>query len=183
MLLGRTYAIAPAQAFVAAEWNLPRVATVKCGEGRIEVGGRVDLVLSDRPGWRGAAVEILDFKTGGDVKLNAARMARDGRSLQLALYLAAVQALGAASGRVWMVKIEPGGTTSLGMEELEVALTSLSRLEKFIASGCYGALTADRAEYPPYGYTWPLACVPVPAMVLAEKFEKTFGSEEEETDA
>jgi hypothetical protein len=182
VLLGRTYEIAPAQAFVAAEWNLPRGATVKCGEGRIEVGGRVDLVLSDRPGWRGATVEILDFKTGGDVKLNAARMARDGRSLQLALYLAAMQALGAASGRVWMVKIEPGGTTSLRMEELDVALMSLTRLEKFIESGRYGALTADRAEYPPYGYTWPLACVPIPATVLEAKFVKTFGREEEDAD-
>jgi hypothetical protein len=182
VLLGRTYEIAPAQAFVAAEWNLPRGATVKCGEGRIEVGGRVDLVLSDRPGWRGATVEILDFKTGGDVKLNAVRMARDGRSLQLALYLAAIQALGAERGRVGMVKIEPGGTTSLGMEELDVALTSLARLEKFIESGRYGALTADRAEYPPYGYTWPLACVPIPATVLEAKFVKTFGSEEEGSD-
>ncbi len=179
VLLGRTYEIAPAKAFIAAEWNIPRGATVRCGEERIEVGGRVDLVLSDRPGWRGATVEILDFKTGGDVKLSAARMARDGRSLQLALYLATMQALGAESGRVWMVKIESGGTMSLGMEELDVALRSLMRLEKFIESGRYGALTADRAEYPPYGYTWPLACVPVPATVLEAKFEKTFGPEED----
>lgn len=182
VLLARVYELAPADAFVAAEWNVPRGATVACGAQRIEVGGRVDLVLSDRAGFKGATVEILDFKTGGDVKLSASRMARDGKSLQLALYLAALKALGADGGRVWMVKVEAGGTTSLGMEELDLALASLGRLEKMLVSGTYGALTADRAEYPPYGYTWPLACVPVPAAVLAEKFERTFGEETEDTD-
>ena len=76
-----------------------------------------------------------------------------------------------------MVKIEAGGTSSLAMEELDLALAPLGRLARFIAEGRYGALTADRAEYPPYGYTWPLACAPVPETTLAEKFAVTFGDE------
>lgn len=183
-LLGQAFAIAEgmevAQVFVAAERNLPAEAAVPCGEGRLALRGRMDLVLSDRAGWRGATVEILDFKTGGDVKLSAGRMARDGKSLQLALYLAALRSLGAERGRVWMVKIEPGGTSALAMEDLELALTPLGRMADFVATGRYGALTPDRGEYPPYGYDWPLACAPIPAAVLAEKFAATFGGGERE---
>ena len=181
-LLGQAFEIAETMGaetvFVAAERNLPAEATVACGEGRIQVRGRMDLVLSDRPGWLGAAVEVLDFKTGGDAKLNAARMARDGKSLQLALYLAAARSLGAERGRVWMVKIEPGGTSALGMEDLDAALAPLGRMAAFVATGRYGALTPDRGEYPPYGYDWPLACAPIPATVLAEKFTATFGPDD-----
>ena len=182
-LLGQAFEIAETtgaeRVFVAAERNLPDDATVGCGEGRLRVRGRMDLVLSDRPGWRGAAVEVLDFKTGGDAKLNAARMARDGKSLQLALYLAALRSLGAERGRVWMVKIEPGGTSALGMEDLDLALAPLRRMAGFVETGRYGALTPDRGEYPPYGYDWPLACAPIPAAALREKFVATFGDDEE----
>ena len=183
-LLGQAFEIAAgmesARVFVAAERSLPAEAAVACGGGRIHVRGRMDLVLSDRPGWRDAAVEVLDFKTGGDAKLNAGRMARDGKSLQLALYLAALRSLGAGRGRVWMVKIEPGGTSALAMEDLDLALTRLGRMAGFVETGRYGALTPDRGEYPPYGYDWPLACAPIPAAVLAEKFAATFGGEEGE---
>ncbi len=183
-LLGQAFDIAAKMetdgVFVAAERSLPAEATVACGDRRIQVRGRMDLVLSDRPGWRGAAVEVLDFKTGGDAKLNAARMARDGKSLQLALYLAALRSLGAERGRVWMVKIEPGGTSGLAMEDLDLALTRLGRMAGFIGTGRYGALTPDRGEYPPYGYDWPLACAPIPAATLAEKFAATFGDEDGE---
>lgn len=182
-LLAQAFAIAAGmeapQVFASAERSLPAEAAVNCGDGRVLVRGRMDLVLSDRPGWGGAAVEVLDFKTGGDAKLNAGRMARDGKSLQLALYLAALRSLGAERGRVWMVKIEPGGTSSLAMEDLAVALTPLGRLADFVATGRYGALTPDRGEYPPYGYEWPLACAPIPATVLAEKFIATFGDDDD----
>lgn len=178
-LLAQAFVIAAgmeiAEVFVTAERKLPDDAAVACGDGTIAVQGRMDLVLSDRPEWRGATVEVLDFKTGGDAKLNAGRMARDGKSLQLALYLAALRSLGAARGRVWMVKIEPGGTSALAMEDLELALTPLGRMADFVSTGRYGALTPDRGEYPPYGYDWPLACAPIPAAVLADKFVATFG--------
>lgn len=185
-LLGRAYEIAAefgnASVFSAAEWSLPADATVACGAGRAAVRGRVDLVLSDRPGWRGARVEILDFKTGGDARLSAGRMARDGKSLQLALYLAAACSLGAERGRVWMAKVEPGGTSSLSSEELDLALAPLARLADFASTGRYGALTPDRTEYPPYGYTWPLACAPVREATLRAKFAATFGGETEVRD-
>jgi hypothetical protein len=106
-------------------------------------------------------------------------MGRDGKSLQLALYLAALRSLGAERGRVWMVKIEPGGTSALGMEDLDLALAPLGRMAAFVATGRYGALTPDRGEYPPYGYDWPLACAPIPATVLARKFTATFGADDD----
>lgn len=178
-LLGRVFEIAAgretAEIFVAAELKLPAGASVPCGATPLALKGRMDLVLSDRPGWRGASVEVLDFKTGGDAKLGAARMARDGKSLQLALYLAALRSLGAAGGRVWMVKVETGGTSSLGMEELDEALGLLDRMADFVVTGRYGALTPERGEYPPYGYEWPLACAPIPEATLAAKFAATFG--------
>lgn len=183
-LLGQAFAIAEGMGanavFATAEHGLPAEARVPCGQGDISLRGRMDLVLSDRPGWRGASVEILDFKTGGDARLNAGRMARDGKSLQLALYLAALRSAGAAGGRVWMVKIGPGESASLGMEELDLALAKMDRMARFVTTGRYGALTPERGEYPPYGYEWPLACVAIPETTLVEKFAATFGGGEGE---
>ncbi|MFA5057270.1 MAG: PD-(D/E)XK nuclease family protein, partial [Opitutaceae bacterium] len=160
--------------FVAIETPLPRGATVPCrGEGRLAVQGRMDLVLLDRPGWAGAQVDIVDFKTGDDPGLSAARMAR-GASLQLGIYLAAVESLGAAGGRVWMLKPGAGGDTALGLEELPAALAALEQIGRHLATGCYGALTPDRTEYT-HGFEWPLACAPVRRAVLAQKFVRTFG--------
>ncbi|MDD2764532.1 MAG: PD-(D/E)XK nuclease family protein [Opitutaceae bacterium] len=159
---------------VAIEMPLPREATVPCGGGeRLAVQGRMDLVLLDRPGWAGAQVAIVDFKTGEDPGLSATRMAR-GASLQLGIYLAAVESLGVAGGRVWMLKPEANGDTSLGLEELPSALAALEQIGRHLTTGCYGALTPDRTEYT-HGFDWPLACTPVRHAVLAQKFARTFG--------
>ncbi len=174
-LLENVYALPESGRFVATEAWLPAGATIPLGGGRLPVVGRMDLVRLDRPDWRGARVDVIDFKTGGDLSLSAARMARDGSSLQLGVYLAAALSLGAAGGRVWMVKPGEGEAAALGAEELDAALAPLARLERFFATGVYGALTRDRSEYAPPGYAWPLACAPVPEATLRAKFAATFG--------
>ncbi|MBI2814837.1 MAG: PD-(D/E)XK nuclease family protein [Opitutae bacterium] len=162
--------------FVAVEAKLPEGATIPLGGGeRQVVHGRMDLVLLDRPGWGGATVDIVDFKTGADAKLSAERMAR-GASLQLGVYLAAVKSLGIAGGRVWMLKPEAGLDAALELGELPAALAALAQLQRHLATGCYGALTPDRTEFS-HGFEWPLACAPVPHAVLARKFAATFGLE------
>jgi RecB family exonuclease len=171
-LLGRFYELKGGP-FLALEAVLPRGATIPVGAERLGLRGRMDAVLLDRPEWGGAQVEVIDFKTGADLPLTAKRLAR-GHSLQLGLYLAAVESLGAAGGRVWMLKAEtaPAGVTSA---ELPEALApSLERLRRHLASGRFGALTADRDEFT-HTFNWPLACAPVPAAVLAKKFALTFG--------
>lgn len=174
-LLANVYTLPDAGRYVATEAWLPAGATIPLGGGRFPVAGRMDLVLLDRPEWRGARVDVIDFKTGGDLSLSAKRMARDGASLQLGVYLAAAMSLGAAGGRVWMVKSGEGELAALGAEELDEALGRLGRLEQAFATGIYGALTRDRSEYSPSGYDWPLACAPVAEAILKAKYEATFG--------
>jgi hypothetical protein len=159
--------------FAAVELPLPAGAFVPLGPNdRVAVHGRMDLVLLDRPEWRGAQVDIVDFKTGADAKLSAAAMAR-GAALQLGVYLAAAESLGAAGGRVWMLK--PGApAAAVRMDELPAALTPLAQLGRHLATGRYGALTPDRTDYS-HGFEWPLACAPVRHAVLEKKFAATFG--------
>jgi len=168
--------------YVAAEVWLPAEAVLDLGARRLPVTGRIDLVRLDRPGWQGAQVDIIDFKTGGDDAMTADRMAAKGASLQLGVYLAAAQSLGIAGGRVWMIKPEPGAMTSLDLAELPAALAQLSWLGAAMERGVYGARTPDRSEYAPPGLLWPLACTPVPAAILRRKFALTFGNEPDEAD-
>jgi len=177
-LLDNVHRLPEAGGLVATEASLPRGASIPLGAVRFPVEGRMDLVRLDRPGWAGARVDIIDFKTGGDLALSAARMARDGSSLQLGVYLAAALSLGAAAGRVWMVKPGQGEVACLGSEELGEALALLGRLERFVTTGIYGALTRDRSDYAPRGFAWPLACAPVPEATLKAKFARTFGGDE-----
>lgn len=161
---------------MATEMRLPTGATVPLGAGGfLGVTGRMDAVFLDRAEWVGAAIDIVDFKTGGDAKLSTKSMAGKGAALQLGVYLAAAQSLGARTGRVSMVKPEPGGVASMEMAELPEALVLLERVGRHLSTGRYGALTADRSKHAMGGFDWPLACAPVPAAVLAEKFAATFG--------
>jgi len=166
--------------YVATETWLPAPAEVSRGEWRLPVVGRMDLVRLDRPEWRGAQVDIVDFKTGGDLNLSVERMAHSGASLQLGVYLAGARSLGARSGRVWMIK--PDATAMIDFGVLDVALTKLDWLAAAMGRGVYGALTKDRSDYAPPGYAWPLASTPVRHAVLTAKFAATFGGVEAEAD-
>lgn len=174
VLLAQVYRLSAGR-FVAVETKLPAGTAIPLGAegGRIGIIGRMDLALSDRPEWGGAQVDIVDFKTGADTRLSARAMAR-GASLQLGVYLAAVESLGIAGGRVWMLKPDGSKPASIGVTELPEALASLEQLGRHLATGRYGALTADRTDFS-HGYEWPLACTPVRQAVLRKKFAATFG--------
>ncbi|MGC4071005.1 MAG: PD-(D/E)XK nuclease family protein [Nibricoccus sp.] len=163
--------------FVVTEADLPKGVTVPVGNGgeRFPVYGRVDLLRIDRTDWVNARVDVVDFKTGKDDKLSAAKMGRDGSSLQLGIYLEAMRSAGAPHGRVHLLKPDAGDGGSLGMEELPEALACLVQLGRHLETGVYGALTADYSEYSMFGCPWPLASAPVPAKILKEKFAVTFG--------
>lgn len=173
-LLDAVYAVTNAP-FVATELTLPDNAVVPIGEGELLAArGRVDVAWFDRASWENATVDIVDFKTGADAGLSTTRMANSGFALQLGVYLAAAQSLGAAAGRVWMLKPELNGFSSLDMSELGAALAQLRRVGRHLRTGVYGALTPDASDYGPAGFAWPLACVPVPFDILAEKFTRSF---------
>jgi len=172
--------IIEAGAYVAAEAWLPPEAKLVWGARTMRVVGRLDLIRLDRPEWSGATIDIVDFKTGGDAELSVERMARNGASLQLGVYLAAARSLGIVGGKVWMIKPEPGAVTQLGFDDMKVALIKLNWLEAAVTRGVYGALTRDRSDYAPSGCAWPLACTPISSVVLEKKFQATFGVQTEE---
>jgi hypothetical protein len=172
-LLERVFAL-PGAPFCGVESTLPEGASVPLlGTERIPVSGKIDLILSDRPGWPGAQVEIVDFKTGADKGLSVGRMASSGASLQLGVYLQAARSLG-ATGSVWMLKPE-GKPTRIGMDAIDAACARLGTIGAHLSTGLYGALTEDRTEYT-HPFEWPLACAPIAFAVLEAKFARTFGA-------
>jgi hypothetical protein len=175
VLLNQVYRL-PAGSFVAVETELPKGTEIPLADTGETIGvvGRMDLVLSDRPDWGGAHIDVVDFKTGADARLSAAAMAK-GASLQLGVYLAAVQGLGTAAGRVWMLKPDETKPTHITAEELPLALAGLAQLSRHLATGKYGARTVDRTDFAS-GYAWPLACAPIPQAILEQKFAATFGA-------
>ena len=187
IMLGKVFALRGD--YVATEYRLPDGVLLPAGkpdsDARIAVRGRMDLLRLSRQGFEGADVQIVDFKTGGDnARISAASMGAKGASLQLGVYLAAAQSLGATSGRVWMFKPAQAAPACVDMAELWEggALAGLERIHRHIARGCYGALTADRSEYT-FGATgWPIACAPIPHAILKEKFERTFGIDAGDTE-
>lgn len=178
-LLSQVYAI-DAGKYVATEMKLPGSAVLGLDGTKLPVAGRMDLVRSDLPEWRGATVDVFDFKTGGDAKLSVKRMAEHGDSLQLGVYLEAVRSLGVSDGRVWMLKPKEGGGSSMGVSELPMALALLGRLKLMQTTGRYGALTPERSAYGQGGFEWPLACTPVPYATLKTKYAVTFPEPPEE---
>jgi len=173
VLLDKVLALAGGR-FVVVEWRLPRGTTLAAGGSRVEVRGRMDVAMTDHPGWEGSVVNIVDFKTGEVRPLSPDRMARQGEGLQLGVYLAAARELGAVDGRVWMLKPEPGAESFLAMADLTTAVRLLDRLETHFATGKYGQLTVDRTDYT-HSFESPLACAPIKHAVLAEKYAATFG--------
>ncbi len=178
-LLAAVYTL-EAGPWVATELRLPPKATLTLvGSGlALPVAGRMDLVLSDRDGWAGATVRVIDFKTGGDSKLSAKTMGRSGSSLQLGVYLGAVQSLGVDAGTVLMLKPMADGSGELSLADLPVALALTARLDRMLTTGVCGALTPDRSKYSNFGYDWPLACAPIASAILHAKFALTHGDDE-----
>ncbi len=174
-LLGELYQSGEGD-FVAVEWWLPQEATLDLDGIPLPLRGRLDVVRSDRPGWKGARLHLYDYKTGkSDDELSAARMAAKGESLQLGVYLAGVRSLGVAGAQVW--KLQPGASSTIGETELAEALGGLSRLARALRTGCFGALTADITGRGADPWAWPLATVPVSARDLRAKYAATFPEE------
>jgi hypothetical protein len=171
-LLGHVLGLSGAR-YGAVEVRLPEGSTVPAGDaGPLAVRGRMDLVLSDRPRWDGARVDIVDYKTAARAKLSAKRMASSGEALQLGVYLQGARSLG-ASGAVWMLKPEER-PMRVGMEEADEACAKLATLGAHLTTGIYGARTPDRDEFT-HGFEWPLACAPIASAILESKFALTFG--------
>ncbi len=162
--------------FVATELWLPPDAKLSLARRDLALSGRMDLVRSDRPGWKDADVDIVDFKTGGDIAMSAKKMRQSGKSLQLGIYLAAARSLGAATARVWMVKPGENEVSVVSSEELDAALASLGWLDTALERGVVGALTPDQSEYSFSGYEWPRAVRPISESVLRQKYALTFAS-------
>ncbi|MEZ5275650.1 MAG: PD-(D/E)XK nuclease family protein [Opitutaceae bacterium] len=159
--------------WLGVEYSLPRGTAIPTRSGPLEVSGRLDLVILDRPGWEDATVKIVDFKTGADESLSADKMGRRGAGLQLGVYLKAAMELGAVHAVVRMIHSVEGKDSEMTDTSLDAVQPAFDRLGGMILSGRFGPLTPDRS---PYGraVALPMACVPVEHAILQEKFNLTF---------
>lgn len=157
--------------FLGTEWNLPEGCELDLGEGvRLRLRGRVDLVRSETAGF-GGGVAVIDFKTGGEVKLTASEIA-SGKGLQVVLYGEALRELGASE--VWLRIVRPtGGGTSRAIARDDVldVLRALARMQDTGAFGVRGEMYSEFGYSPEY----PMATLPVPGDINDARWERMRG--------
>lgn len=149
-------ALQEAGGFVRTECTLPAKCAVKLGgDALLHLRGRVDLVRAEEPGLLGR-LSIIDFKTGGEIKLTPAELAK-GKGLQVLLYGEALRELGAESVSIRIVR--PGASGSARELSRKECLSLLSALAEMQNSGAFGVRGPMFSEY---SY-----CPPLPMAVLA----------------
>jgi PD-(D/E)XK nuclease superfamily protein len=155
--------------FFATEF--PLNVEVATPSGTLKLRGRADFIASDRSELAGAAVQIVDFKTGGTQAPSMSSLGK-GHGHQFASYRLMARDLGAASARVGIarpdeVKLELfADADDAALREI---FAPLARLQREMRFGRRGALVAR------YGAceTLPVATRAIEPEVLAAKGEMT----------
>lgn len=157
------------------------------GAGTLMFSGVIDLILSDAkdaaPGetnWAGKNLHVIDYKTGADKPLSVKRLL-SGEGVQIALYLLALQAQGAA--RVTGQVLTPEGKFGGELEAEEAA--SAGRVWKTLISMQEEVRLGLRGELRPefsFGSDYPLATLAIDPDLIEERWSLThpfMGLEEE----
>jgi len=181
---------------MAGEWKLPRTTLPLDGDSKLDVRGRIDLILApgDAPlpgAW------IVDYKTGSRKSLAPSRSAksaeeqnasvakrfRKGEGVQLALYALGLREFGAAPrGATLLTPTLPLDRPQLTLAQIEAQHRLWHGLSRMQASGAFGMLGELRSEFA-FGRVHPLATLAIDTSVLEEKWALTHPEFADDSDA
>jgi hypothetical protein len=135
--------------------------------GPLLLKGRLDILISDRPGLPGAHVRIFDFKTGRRSTPTLATLAQ-GYGAQFAAYYVMARDAGAVSVTIGIIKPEEPARdvfSTADEQPLRDFFTALAGLSTNLRFGRRGPLVSD------YGIceSLPLATVPIDPAILDQK--------------
>ncbi len=154
--------------------------------------GRIDLVLLPDPTWppeRGP-IRILDYKTGSATAITPGKLAKDGSGLQLALYACALAShfdnpaeapISITVGLV-LTKEAGKGPTLRSLGELLEATAFWDTLTEMQQHGTLGCLIREGSR-PRNSRGLPLAVLPIPADLAAQRAALTFTADLSQNDS
>ena len=147
--------------FGAAEHSTGEIAI---RQPRIDLKGRLDLLLATADLVAGSEITIVDFKTAGSPRQIKADT---GEGFQFVAYRLLAEQMGAILCR--QIVVLPTGSRDLGAlkqpEEIERRLAELAWMQ---AQTCFGQATLLRKEFG-LGENLPLATLAIPAWILRRK--------------
>jgi hypothetical protein len=147
--------------FGAAEHSTGEIAI---RQPRIDLKGRLDLLLATADTVAGSEITIVDFKTAGSPRQIKADT---GEGFQFVAYRLLAEEMGAIFCR--QIAVLPTGSKDLGAmtqpEEIERRLAELAWMQ---AQTCFGQATLLRKEFG-LGENLPLATLAIPAWILRKK--------------
>jgi hypothetical protein len=142
--------------FFVAEYSLAR--EIETAEGGLRLEGRMDLALSDKAGFEGAAVLIIDFKTGRSAPPSMATLDQ-GKGFQFAAYYLMAKKAGAESVRVALINPTKDLKDVFGEgdeAELQRKIGALARVQNELDFGQAGPMNArwGACEVLPMATSW-----------------------------
>lgn len=161
-------------AYVGTEHSLNLVPVTTQSGRPLPVGGRVDLMFSDRrpsPGGdlSGATVLVVDIKTGNDKPLTPKRMAA-GEGIQLGIYGLRTRLAHASSTDLCTLKAGDPVSSQMNAAECEDLSHLWDGLSFMLEKGAFGQLETVRDEFG-YAPELPLATLPIPTGILTQRRE------------
>jgi len=162
----------------AREWIDGRLCAVEqklavnigTASGPLLLKGRIDILISDQPGIRGANVHLFDFKTGRASKAPTLTTLAQGSGGQFAAYYLMARDAGAVSAVIGIIKPEETARAVFGPGdevELRARMGVLAELQRDLR---FGQAPAKNPDYGPCE-TLPLATVPIDPAILTQKAE------------
>jgi hypothetical protein len=139
---------------------------IDTADGRLELDGRTDLVISDRETLPSASVSICDFKTS---KQPARFDVESGDGLQLLGYRLLAQANNAVPIEVLIVR--PDSSKLIEFPSHEEFMPLLARLARLQSDKSFGRRPAEKWET---REKLPIATLPVDPLILESKLERTW---------
>ncbi len=142
---------------------------IRTPSGPLLLKGRIDILISDQPGLRGAHLHLFDFKTGRSKAPSLSTLAQ-GAGGQFAAYYLMARDAGAASAVIGLIKPEEKARTIFGPDDEEALRARMGVLASLQRDLRFGEAAARNPDYGP-SESLPMATVPIDPAILEQKAE------------
>ena len=146
----------------------PCRGSVETADGKLDIVGRMDLVTLNKPDFKDAFVNIIDFKTGTAPPPSLSTLSRD-IGFQFAAYYLMAHALGAAGVEVGIIRPDVAKWDALTSGDLDDIRRETGRLARLQQMRVFGQNPPPASRDYETGEVLPLATVPIDADVLKAK--------------